>query len=202
MIRHYNFTDMKKFFTTKTITGLGILTAIMIVLFGLSFVLKFGPLTLNLALVPIAVGACLYGPLGGLFLGFINGALNLLVGEVQAFTAVNLWATIIMVLLKTSLAGLLAGFAFNIFKNKHPLLGSVFASCIVPIVNTGIFLGGCLIFFRPLFMPGASEAGQSMLVYMIVAVLGINFIIEFAINAVLSTAVHSIYKTFEKRRKM
>lgn len=193
---------MKKFFTTKTITGLGILTAIMICLFGLSFVFKFGPLTLNLALVPIAVGACLYGPLGGLFLGFINGALNLLVGEVQAFAAVNLWATIIMVLVKTSLAGLFAGLVFKIFEKNHPLLGSIFASCLVPIVNTGIFIGGSLIFFRELFAPGAETAGQNILVYMLVAVLGINFLIEFSVNATLSTAVHTLYKRFEKRKQM
>ncbi len=191
---------MKKYFTTKTITGLGILTAILIVLFGLSNVIKIGNLTLNLTLVPIAVGACLFGPFGGFFLGFVDGLLNLLVGEVGAFMAVNAWATVIVVILKTSLAGLIAGFAFLPFKKNHPFVGCVIASCLVPLVNTGLFIVGCILFFMSLVEQISGSTGSAAIGFIFIGFVGINFIIEFATNSVLSTLVHTVYKVQEKKK--
>ena len=190
---------MKKYFTTKTITGLGILTAILVCLFGLSNVLKFGYLTPNYALISIILGACLYGPFGGLFLGFVDGVLNLLVGEVGAFMAVNAWATVLVVILKTSIAGLLAGLIFLPFKKKLPFVGSVISSVVVPVVNTGIFAVGALLFFRS--MLGAEDAEFGTLVHtLIFAWIGINFLVEVAISAVLSSGTYSIIR-FQSRKE-
>ena len=193
---------MKKYFTTKTITGLGILTAILVCLFGLSNVIRIGNLTLNLTLVPIAVGACLFGPFGGFFLGFVDGVLNLLVGEVGAFMAVNAWATVIVVILKTSLAGLVAGFVFLPFKNKYPLVGCIIASCLVPLVNTGLFVVGCILFFMSLVEAISGSTGSAAIGFIFVGFVGINFLIEFGVNASLSTLVHTVYRINEKKKQM
>ena len=190
---------MKKYFTTKTITGLGILTAILVCLFGLSNVLKFGTLTLNLTLVPIALGACMFGPFGGFILGFVDGLLNLLVGEVGAFMGVNAWATILVVLLKTSLAGLIAGFVFMPFKKSHPFVGCVLASCLVPIVNTGLFVVGCLLFFMSLVEQYSAGTTMNSIQFIFIGFVGINFLIEFGVNAALSSGIYSIYKYREKK---
>ena len=191
---------MKKYFTTKTITGLGILTAILVCLYGLSTVIRIGQLTLNLTLVPIAVGACLYGPFGGLFLGLVDSVFNLLAPETAGFLAMNWWATVLLVLLKTGLAGLLAGFVFLPFKQKLPLLGCILASITVPIVNTGLFIAGFLAFFSSMVAEAATAEGKSIFEYTIVLFIGLNFLIEFAVNAVLSTLVHTVYKAYERKK--
>ena len=59
----------------KKMTGLSLLTAVTVVLALLSNV-TIGTVNLNLALIPIVVGACIYGPSGGLFLGIVDGALT------------------------------------------------------------------------------------------------------------------------------
>ncbi len=107
----------KKFFTVKTIAGLGILTAMVVVLQLLSNYVQFGPVSITLALFPIAVGAMLYGPLGGLFLGLIDGVLVLTApSTISFFFAYTPIGTIIVCLLKTGLAGFFSGLIFKLYK--------------------------------------------------------------------------------------
>ena len=52
----------KQTITTRTITGVAIFTAIVIVLQLLGSFIRFGPFSISLVLIPIVVGAALYGP--------------------------------------------------------------------------------------------------------------------------------------------
>lgn len=107
----------KKFFTVRTIAGLGVLTAMVVVLQLLSNYVQFGPVSITLSLFPIAVGAMLYGPLGGLFLGLVNGAIVLTApSTISFFFAYSPVGTIAVCLLKTGLAGLIAGLIFKLYK--------------------------------------------------------------------------------------
>ena len=190
---------MKNYINTKTITGLGILTAILVCLFGLSNVLRFGTLTPNYSLIAITLGACFYGPFGGFFLGFVDGLLNLLVGEVGAFMAVNAWATILVVILKTSIAGLVAGFAFLPFKKKLPNVGSVVSSLLVPILNTGIFMIGAMLFFKSMLVApeGSTSTPFEVLVF---TWIGVNFSVELAISVALSSTVYALVRYQSKKQ--
>ena len=110
---------MNKFFSTKTIAGLGVLTAMVVALQILSNYVQFGPISITLALFPIAVGAMLYGPIGGLFLGLVDGAMVLLApSTISGFFAISPLGTIVTCLLKTGLAGLIAGFLFSLYKKQ------------------------------------------------------------------------------------
>ena len=53
------------------LTGLGILTAIIIVLQVLTTFVRFGPFSITLALIPIVVGAAMYGKGAGAYLGAV-----------------------------------------------------------------------------------------------------------------------------------
>ena len=130
---------------------------------------------------------------------FVDGLLNLLVGEVGAFMGVNAWATILVVLLKTSLAGLIAGFVFMPFKKSHPFVGCVLASCLVPIINTGLFVVGCLLFFMSLVEQYSAGTTMNSIQFIFIGFVGINFLIEFGVNAALSSGIYSIYKYREKK---
>ena len=93
---------------TKTIAGMGLLTAIVIVLQALSLNIRFGMFSITLTLVPIIVGAALFGWQAGAWLGFVFSFVVLLTDS-AAFMAISIPGTLITVLLKGTLAGLCAG---------------------------------------------------------------------------------------------
>ena len=56
---------------TYKLTGLGILTAIIVVLQVFTTFVHFGPFSITLALIPIVVGAAMYGKGAGAYLGAV-----------------------------------------------------------------------------------------------------------------------------------
>jgi thiamine transporter ThiT len=181
---------MKPFFTSKNMAGVGLLTGLVIVLQFVANFVTIGSVSINLSLIPIVVGALIYGPFAGLFLGFINGIIVILApSTILLFFPLNPIATILICLLKTSVAGLLAGFTFLPFKkkNKNILLGSILASLIVPICNTLIFSIGALLFF------------SWNIKMILLTIISINFLFEIIVSAALSPTVYKIYEFSVKR---
>ena len=171
---------------TKEIASLGILTAIVIVLQLLGSFIKFGPFSISLVLIPIVVGAALYGPAAGAWLGFVFSLVVLLSGDAAAFLAVSVIGTILTVLAKGTLAGFVAGLVYNLLRQK-PLLATVLAAIACPVCNTGIFLLGCFLFFMPTISAWASAFGfASTGSYMIFGLVGGNFLFEILSNIILS----------------
>lgn len=178
----------EKVFTTEFIAGAGILTAIEIVLYIIGANIQIAPgIYINLALIPIALGAIFYGPLCGLFLGLINGVATLLTPSTQAyFMNVDIFGewcilgTFIVCLSKCTLAGLVSGIVYKALLKKNEILGIVLASLLVPIINTGIFISLALIFYKYDFATILS------------VVLSFNFLIEFAGTAILCPAIIKI----------
>ncbi len=175
---------------TKKIVGVGLFTAIVVVLQLLGSFIKFGTFSISLVLIPIIVGAALYGIGAGAWLGLVFGVTVLLSGDAAAFLAVNPVGTVITVLLKGALAGLCAGAVYTLIEKKNSLGAAICAGITAPVVNTGIFAIGCLIFFMPTISEwgkaaGVEDAGK----FLIVGVIGLNFVIELAINLVLSTVI-------------
>ena len=60
---------------TRRMTGLAILSAIVVVLQILSNFVKFGPVSITLSLAPIIIGAAIYGTGAGAILGFVFGSI-------------------------------------------------------------------------------------------------------------------------------
>jgi uncharacterized membrane protein len=174
---------------TKKIVGLGLLTAIIVVLQLLAVAFPVGIFTLTLSLVPIVVGAALYGAGAGAWLGFVFSIIVLLTNA-GAFLAVNIPGTIITVIAKGTLCGLAAGLVYKALVKKNQLLAVVAAAIVTPCVNTGIFLLGCQIFFMETISGWATALGYpSAGNYMIFGLVGINFVIELGINLALSAII-------------
>lgn len=189
---------------TETIVGVGLLTAIVIVLQALAVGIRFGVFNITLVLVPIIVGVALYGYLAGAWLGFVFGVVVLLT-DAGAFLAISVPGTIVTCILKGVLAGLLAGFVYKLLESKNALVAVIAAGVVAPVVNTGIFLLGCRLFFFDTIKEWAAGAGASSAgVFMITSFVGVNFIVELAINLVLSTVIVNIIaigkKTLLSRR--
>lgn len=94
---------------TRTVVGLGLLTAIVVVLQFVGATIKFGTFSISLVLMPIVIGAALYGVFAGAWLGLVFGVVVLLSGDAATFMAINPFGTIVTVLLKGILAGAVSG---------------------------------------------------------------------------------------------
>jgi len=72
-------------------------------------------------------------------------------------------------------------------------IGTILSAITCPIVNTGIFLICCLIFFMPTITEWANGLGfTSVGAYMIFGLVGANFLFELLTNAILSPAIIKI----------
>ena len=86
------------------------------------------------------------------------------------------------------------------YKNSK-LVASIVASLCAPIVNTGIFALGCMIIKNDV----TSVAGQlgvsadNFVTLLFVALIGVNFFVEFTVNAVFSPALYKLTAVLEKR---
>ena len=178
---------------TQKIVGLGLFTAIVVVLQLMGSFIKFGTFSISLVLVPVVIGAALYGAGAGAWLGFVFGAVVLLSGDAAAFLGVNALGTVLTVLVKGALAGYVSGLVYKALENKNRTLAVALAAVVCPVVNTGVFLIGCLLFFMETIGTWADAMGFGANVgqYMIVGLVGANFLFELLFNVVLSPCSHT-----------
>lgn len=173
------------------LTGVGLLSALVIVLQFVSMALRFSTFSITLTLIPIVVGAALYGVGAGAWLGLIFGLAVLFTGDAAGFMVWSVHGTIITVLAKGILAGLVSGLVFKLLEKVNRALATVVAAVLCPIVNSGVFFLGCVTFFMK-HIDGAAAmtkyAGNTA-AYIIMVYIGFNFILEFAINVVFSPTI-------------
>lgn len=190
---------MKK--SVQTVVGLAVLTAIVVVLQLFAGVVKFGVFQISLVLIPIVVGAALYGCLGGAWLGLVFGAVVLLNGDATLFYGFNMPGTIITVLVKGACAGLVAGLVYGALKKVNETLACFVAAIVAPIVNTGIFvLGCCIFFFNDLAGWGAEYGFTSAWKTIFIGMIGVNFFIELAVNTVFASTIARLIKLAKKEK--
>ncbi len=189
--------------SVKTLVMGAVLTALVAVLQYMGSFIKFGPFSISLVLIPIVIGTATCGWRIGAWLGFVFGAMVLITGDAAPFLAVNALGTVITVLVKGTLCGLIAGLAFKgaqkIFKGNIYLASAV-SAIVCPVVNTGVFLLGCLVFFMDTIVMWAEGAGLGGGVahYMIFGLVGGNFLVELAANIIFSPIIVRIIKATER----
>ena len=190
-------TERKK--QTENLVLGAILTAIVIVLQLLGGFIKFGPFSISLVLIPIVIGAAKCGVKIGTWLGFVFGAVVLLSGGAAAFLAVNVFGTVLTVLLKGAACGFAAGLTYKLLEKYNKYTAVVAAAVVCPVVNTGVFLIGCLLFFLDTIKAwGAGLGFTNTVSYMFLVLVGGNFLFELATNMILSPVILRILNFKEK----
>lgn len=175
---------------TKKMVGIALFTAIVVVLQLLGGGIRFGMFSISLVLVPIVVGAAVYGWYAGAWLGLAFGITVLLSGDAGAFLAVDPLGTVLVVLVKGTLCGLCAGLVYRLLACWSRFSAVLAAAVTCPVVNTGIFLLGCQIFFLETVTQWAAEMGYANAgQYMIFGLAGANFLIELAVNLLLAPMI-------------
>jgi len=184
---------------TKNMVGVGLFTAIVVVLQFLGGGIKFGMFSISLVLLPIVVGAALYGWKSGAWLGFAFGAAVLLSGDAAAFLVINPAATVLVVLTKGAACGLVAGMTYQLLEKLNKT-AAVFASAVVcPVVNTGVFLLGCHLFFlETVAQWGAALGYENAAAYMFLGLAGFNFLIELGVNILLAPVIVRLIRIGKK----
>ncbi|MGN0531239.1 MAG: ECF transporter S component [Eubacterium sp.] len=188
---------------TKKIVGIGLFTAIVVVLQLVASTIKLGVFSITLVLAPMIVGAALYGIGAGAWLGLVFGVTVLISGDAGTFLAINPVGTVVTVLAKGTLAGLAAASVYKLIEKKNNLVAVITAGVACPVVNTGIFLIGCCLFFMPTIREWATAAGvPNVGTFMVTSFVGLNFVIELAVNLVLSTTIVKIINIGIKSNKV
>lgn len=174
---------------TETMVLGAILTALVVILQYLGQFIRFGPFAISLVLVPIVIGAATCGPKVSTWLGFVFGLVVLLT-DAAAFFAISIPGTVITVLVKGAACGLIAGLVYKMLEKFNRYVAVAAAAIVCPIVNTGIFLLGCVLFFFETIQSWGMDAGFSGAIeYMFLGLAGGNFLFELAFNLVLSPVI-------------
>lgn len=189
--------NSKRTGSTRKMAGLAIFTAIIVVLQVLCTFIRFGPFSITLALAPIIIGTAMYGKGAGAYLGGVFGAVVLITGllgwdggTVMLLMGMNPVACILICLLKGIAAGLAAGLCYELIAKKNERVGVLVSGIVCPIVNTGLFIVGMLVFYFDTISGWAG--GQNLLLYIIVGLTGVNFLVELAVNILLSAGITRI----------
>ena len=191
---------MVKKSNTEKLVLIALFTSIVAILAYVGGFIKIGGLaSISLTLIPIVVGSAICGPWVGAWLGFVSGLFFLFNYADSAFWLnLSVLGTILTVLVKGAMCGLVAGASYKLLSKLNKYLAVIVSAILCPVVNTGIFLIGCRLFFWDTVVLGAQDSGKSVLAYLLVFFVGLNFVFELIVNIVLSPAILKIINIRQK----
>ncbi len=134
--------DVKKLVLTAVMTALVAVFQLLA-----EFTKVFGVFSTAMALIPIIIGAALCGIGAGAWLGFVFGFVVIFLPTTTLFLQFSIVGTVVTVLLKGIACGFVGAFAYKLLAKHSKIAAVITASALTPVVNTGIFLLGGIIFF-------------------------------------------------------
>lgn len=189
----------------KRLTVLSVLSAVTVVVAFLP--LKTAALEITFTMIPVAVGAILYGPLGGAVLGTVFGVVSFL--QCLGYSpfgamllSINPLFTLLVCVPTRTLAGFLAGLTYKgiskCTKSDIPALLS--ASLAAPILNTLFFMGTLVLcFYNTEYIQGfVNHFGATNPFMFVILFVGINGLVEiicgFAVAFPCAKAISKVFK--------
>ena len=104
------------------------------------------------------------------------------------------------VLSKGIACGAAAGLCCRWLHPWYPRLSILLSALTAPLVNTGVFLLGCRLFFMPLIHQWAQQAGYASAgAYLVVGMVGWNFLLETAVNMALTPMLAQLIRLGSRR---
>lgn len=175
----------------KRMVGIALLMALVVVMQFLSGIIPpVGGFTISLVLIPIVLGAAVFGPSAGAVLGatfgvivFVNCVTGADPGGAMVFQA-NPVLCFLVVMAKGTLAGLASGWVYKLLAGKNAYLAMLLAAIVCPVVNTGVFIVCMLLFYIEVL--AAWAGGADVMGYILTGLVLANFVPELIINVVFS----------------
>ena len=186
----------------RNMVYLAVLSALVFVLQFVSMSMRFTLFSLTFVLIPIVIGVAICGKWAGAWLGFVFGVAVLATGDAAAFFAIDPFGTVVTVPLKGTAAGLGAGLVYSALERVNRYLAIVISAICAPVINSGIFVGGCYLFFIDTLTEWAEASSYANVhAYIIFGLVGINFLIELGTNCILTPAVLRIVDVVKPNRR-
>lgn len=192
--------EKKLTFSAKQITGIAVLLALVIVLQAVGGTVSIGAVQLNFTLIPIVLSGIIFGELVGAFTGLACGIvilIQVILGTVPFYTLIWTGDPVVVAftcILKTTVAGYLGGLAYKLISPKNELVATFVSAAVVPVVNTLLFVIGCLFMTNSVYTLNGS---QNILVYILVSIVTFNFFIELGVNMVVAPALNRVIKAIK-----
>ena len=199
---------------TLRIVQLALLIALVVALQMVSALIPpiGGMVSITLTLIPVVVGGILLGKRAGAILGFAFGAIVMINCMValdpggSVLWNANPFFTALICFIKGIAAGFVPAWLYELICGKAEKVGegrkftaTVVAALVAPVVNTGLFVCGMFLLFKDTLYAWAD--GANVVMYVIFGLAGINFLVEFLINTILSPAIVRITAVIGKRMK-
>ena len=192
----------------KRMVGIAFLMAMIIVLQLIGGMIPpiGGLVSLSLVLIPIVVGAAVFGPSGGAILGATFGLIVYIAcvngtdpGGAMVFQA-NAVLCFFVVMGKGILAGVASAWVYALLrkKNVNGYVAMLMAAIVCPVVNTGIFLACMALFYGDVLTAWAN--GSPVLTYVLSTLVLLNFLPELALNVIFSPAGERIVHVVKRAK--
>lgn len=189
---------------TIRLVSLGVLSAIIIVLQVITTYFPIKPFPITLSLIPIIIGCALFDEKAGAFLGGIFSVVVIIMCAIGAdMGGAMVWNAspflcILVCMIKGIAAGYVGGLVYKPISKKNQTVATFVAGFVTPIVNTGIFILGLMLFFKDVLVAWAG--GSDLLYYIIFSLTGLNFLVELGVNMILSPVIVKILNAVKKSR--
>ena len=194
-----------KTFTTKYMVELAAMIAIIIIMaFTPLGYIKLPGLTITFLTIPVAVGAIILGPVGGLICGLTFGLTSLYQavtgGSVFTFALFNISPvfTIILTVVPRTLEGLLTGLIFKVLHNIRSVqkVSYYIASLACPLLNTLLFMSTLVALFYDFIQTYVTKFAASNPFTFVIAFVGTQGAIEavvcFVVASILSRTLYAV----------
>ena len=178
----------------KNIALAGIFSAIIIMLQLACAIPTPLPVSITLTLVPVVLGGAIMGVKYAAVLGAAFGLAAftfsvfgwLGAGGVVMFNASPV-LFFVTAMVKGILAAVASAFVFSKLKKVNLYFAVLVAAMVAPIVNTGTFVIFFVLGYRDLLVQWAG--GADIFGFLITGIVGINFVLEFALNVLLAPVI-------------
>ncbi len=202
---------MKQRIMIHKMTLMAILSAIIILMsFTPLGYLKIGTVEITFIVVPVAIGAILVDPFGGLFLGGIFGITSFIQGLTgmspfgATLLSINPFFFFLLCIPTRMLMGYCAGLVFKVLKKhcKHDIIAHITASISASLFNTIFFMTTlCLCYYNTDFIQGLADSlGASNVFMFIILLVSLNGLIEIGVNFIIGATVSkTIYLIYSKK---
>ena len=173
--------------------------------------LRAGPVSITFLVIPVALGAILFGPVVGLILGTFFGATSFM----QCFGLLSFYgvdAFGVMCFVPRMLFGLLTAYLYRLFRrlfarfDRQNILSFAVSFVVGTILHTVMFVSAFVIFFRNADLSVALGDQYVLSTKTIVEVIGIffttNAVIEAVACGVLGTAIAKALSVFLNKRNL
>lgn len=187
-------------FDVRFLVTLAMLTAILLVMVMTPLgTLPLGPLSVSFVMIPVAIGAIVLGPVGGMIMGGIFGiasylqcyGIGVLSGMGAILVEINPFLAFVQRFVPRLLAGLLCGFVYTSVKKGNTTLAGYLTGFCAALFNTVLFMLSLVLCFGSTQYIQGLMGGRNVIVF-ICAFVGIQAVVEMIADTIIVGAISQV----------